>query len=272
MLERNSSTGKFRDYITAVIDSVRNPFAVSRSETARKNLIIFDEDADRSNKTIYEIKHERMATEGRDRELAQVARRVMKRECKEVQQDILELPNTLGAMFISETSRLPPMLPLGIMMLDLIEARVAYGTVTPKLYTWKKLMTYAGDGGDQRLQYAQLYGGKHPMMHQNTVKEAKNFSNEYNMVTLRSISILVTWLHIYLRINPAQWETRVIRADRQALFTPGHARPIPGQALKQFATNIKNNNIKNNNMHALFYNEAIRPALMRRSGTLDILF
>ena len=267
MLERNPSEGAFNNYITAVKDSVRNPLAVSRKESPRGNLLIFDEDADRSEKMIYEIKCERLNAEGRDQEVAALARSLMKREVRDVPRRLLELPNTLGAMFISEVARLPLMLPLGIMMLDLMEADVVYGRTTPKHYTWKKLMSYTGpEVGQGRLQAAQLYGGKHPMMHENTIKQAKVFAESYNMVTLRSISVVVAWLHVYLKSNACAWETLVEREDR-ASFDLVNPRAITRTQLKQFGQRLGGGS-----PHAEFYTSAVKPALLRRSGTLDRLF
>lgn len=269
ILERNPSSGEFNNYITAVKDPYANPFAVSSKESARGNLLIFDEEVDRSNRMIYEIKSERMNTDGRDAAVATAARGAMKRTLKKVPNDLLELPNTLGAMFISEAARLSLMLPLGMMLLDLIESQVMYGQTIPKPYTWSKLMKYKGDGED-RLTKAKLAGGKHPMMHENTIKQAKNFGSEFNVVTLRSVSILVAWLHMRLRKVASPWETQII-SERIDVSIPMKdpnplPRPIPNQQKKQFEQKLQGTN-----QHALFYTEAIRPALQARSSTLDLL-
>ncbi len=269
LLERNPSEGDFNNYITAVVDPIRHPLAVAREVSPRGNLLIFDGPQDRSNRTIYEIKCDRLRADGRDQEVAALARRVMKGKAK-VSRDLIELPNSLGAMFISEVARLPLMLPLGIMMLDLMEANVHYGRTTPKRYTWRKLMSYTKDeDGEERLTQAKLYGGKHPMMHEKSINQAKAFSECYNMVTLRSISILVEWLHTYLKRRPCGWETRVKRADRTS-FDVKRPASIKAQALKQFDQLLRSRATRK--PHGEFYSTAIMPALRARSQSLDLLF
>lgn len=158
LLERNPSDAAFANYVTAVKDPIRNPLAVARGLSSRGLALQFGEEADRSKKTIYEIKCDRLKADGRDSEIATIGRSLMTRQTKTTPGDLIELPNTLVAMFISEVTRLPLMLSLGLMLLDLIEAKVHYGQTEAKQYTWKKMMSYAKGGGqpgaiqDQRWQ------------------------------------------------------------------------------------------------------------------------
>ena len=221
------------NYITAVIDGIQNPLAVSRKVSTRGNLLRFDDDADRSQKTIYEIKCDRLNADGRDSEVATIGRDLMQRRIKAVHQDLIELPNTLGAMFIAEVNRLPLMLPLGLMLLDLIEAKVHYGKGEAKPYTWKKMMSFA-KGGENSLEESKLVGGKHPMMHENSIKQAKVFSSAFNQVTMRSVSVLVAWLHMYLRSEDSNWQTEVVSESREALEN----KPIKQLSLGQFGENL----------------------------------
>jgi hypothetical protein len=265
MLERNPSSGDFSNYITAVKDSIASPLAVSRKVSPRGNLLIFDDDADRSNKMIYEIKCERMNTEGRDAEVAKIGREVMQRTRKSVPGDLIELPNTLGAMFISEAARLPLMLPLGLMMLDLMEAEVHYGKAGVKPYTWKKLMSYTKDDGEGRLTKAKLAGGKHPMMHENTINQAKTFSETFNVVTLRSVSILVKWLDTYVARAASGWEMRVV-SEAMEVATAQRGAITKTQKV-QFEEKLRSQS-----PHATFYGAVVKPALLKRSQTLDLVF
>ncbi len=127
-------------------DPIRNPLAVARGLSSRGLALQFGEEADRSKKTIYEIKCDRLKADGRDSEIATIGRSLMTRQTKTTPGDLIELPNTLAAMFISEVTRLPLMLSLGLMLLDLIEAKVHYGQTEAKQYTWKKMMSYAKGG------------------------------------------------------------------------------------------------------------------------------
>lgn len=287
LLERNPSTGGYANYITAVVDTIANPLVPVYEESPRGMPLMFHGQVDRTDRTIYEIKCERLNATGRDREVAAMARAVMKRERKTVPRDLLELPNTLGAMFISEVARLPMMLPLGLMLLDLIEAGVHYGTTTPKQYTWDKMMKYIDPAlsAEERLDQSKLIGGKHPMMHENSIKQAKSFffytetgraetGYAVNPVSRRSVSILVAWLHMYFRSSACHWKVgqdwgTLVHSDRVA--RPDTPLDLKRDFVKKLPGITPGFSSKASPAVAAFYTQAVLPAIRRRSGTLDCL-
>jgi hypothetical protein len=285
LLERNASSGDYANYFTAVVDPISNPMVPVYEWSPRGQSLLFHQPVDRSTRTVYEVKCERMNTDGRDREVAEIARAVMKRECKSLPKNLWELPNTLAAMFISEVTRLPLMMPLGLMLLDLIEAGVCYGTHHPKQYTWGKMMKYIDPtlGAQQRLSQAKLVGGKHPMMHENSIKQAKEFlgntfnldDDEYavgyavNAVTRRAVSVIVAWLHMYFRRQASNWITTVGREDIRANSNPTALKKTQVRQLPGIPNSL--NTGKQSQIVNAFYTEAIVPALRSRASSLDLL-
>ncbi len=93
------------------------------------------------------------------------------------------------------------------------------------------------------------------MMHENSIKQASDYASAFNLVTLRSVSVVVAWLHMYLRSEKSNWETRVISENRSGF----NDTVIKKKSLEQFELNLSSN-VKKFINHAAFYEEAVKPA------------
>lgn len=221
LLERNPTTGAYANYITDVADASKAIDEPSKGTSASGRTRSFPaHKRDEDPRTVYAVKADRLvkamtATGATDQQITQQARELMKGSFRMRTAYNPELPGTLGAIFIAEVAREKRMLPLGLMLLDLIECGVKYGERSGlnKQYTWEKLMMNPDDPGDRR------WGGKHPMLHDDTQIQARRMFEEFNAVTHKSVSILTAWLSLRLRKTAMNWEVTVgtqeyLRADQ----------------------------------------------------------
>jgi len=70
------------------------------------------------------------------------------------------------------------MLPIGLMLLDLIEVGARYGAGSNKGYTFEALL--AGKSANQDGTIDRATGGKHPMCHDNSIKQANTMFESFN--------------------------------------------------------------------------------------------
>lgn len=179
--------------------------------------------------------------------LAMQARLILWGE-QELQVTVDELPGTVAAMFLAEVAREPRMLVLGLMLLDLIQAKVPG-------FTWHSLMTEDGS----------LTGGvQHPMVHFNAQSDAKLMFQNFNGVTKKSVEILVAWFSKYAEKSGA-WDVRPAQGvDGAPKFSSKLAQVTPllkgGQPAKGKTASIW-----------AFCHEALLPALKHRAGTLSCM-
>jgi hypothetical protein len=171
------------------------------------------------------------------------------------------------------------MLPIGLMLLDLIEMGVQYGTGTKnpqKVYTWEKMMSDPGNPKDR------LWAGKHPMLHDATQNQATTMIETFNPVTKKAVSITVAWLACYLHASP-NWTVTILREapspkDRDKGIKMGGDQLNKGKlnqigSAVQQATQRMNVDVKpplRANPYD-FYVDVVKPALERRCATLDCL-
>ena len=216
LIERNAP-GEYGDYITAVESAAIVPGQAKRpgySTVGRRRLF---PSPDRSDKTtIYRAKAKRItddpAVKG-DVDTVKQIRELLRGAQSMPVSPIRELPATTASMFLAETSRQPAMLPVGLMLLDLIEAQVIFGMSQSKTYTIENLMSNPADEGDR------LWGGKHPMFHDGTISDGARMFDSFNPVTKKSVSIATAWLYCYAKTHAsARWNVKVSRE-------PG---PVPG--------------------------------------------
>ncbi len=269
IIERNPA-GEYADYMTDVIDAV--PMIgepVTGHSTVNRPRSFMSPDR-KDPLPIYRQKYERMDKSHLDldnRQLARQARQLLKGAQDMSIFRTLELPGTLAAVFLAEVYRERRMLPIGLMLLDLVEVGVSYGTGTEtpqKVYTWEKLMSNPGNKKDR------ISGGKHPMLHDQTQTQASQMFNAFNPVTKKSISILVAWLHCYLKSDP-QWSTWVVRNSIGSKDTLGPKKfQQIGISMSDSASRGLDPATLRDNPYD-FYNSAVKAALDHRCQTLDCL-
>lgn len=137
--------------VSSVLDSVVDSVATTEQKHFRSNtgrMRLFESPSKKEKKDVYRIKYERfkkqLATVD-DKELAKQARGILKGEQGMSNYPAHELPGTVGSLFLAEVSRSAPMLPVGLMLLDLIEVGACYGA-TRKPYTFEKMMSDSKSG------------------------------------------------------------------------------------------------------------------------------
>jgi hypothetical protein len=210
---------------------------------------------------VYRYKFERIkaATDGNDAEVAQQIRALLAGGMNSTDPDLGGLPGIVAALFLAEVHRAPVMLPVGLMLLDLIERQVIYGKDGTKTYTIEKMMSDPGQPGDR------LWGGKHPMVHDGTINQAASMFTGLNAVTKKTVSIMCAWLNAYLQRNYAHvWTVETTRAARDYNFG--------NTSLPKRLKNVEYNIEKGVDSPAYrFYRSAVEPALKKRVKTLKCL-
>jgi hypothetical protein len=265
LIERNPSSGGFANYTSDVVEAVP---MISQTGTEPKfgttdtGRPRYFPSPDRSDKTpVYARKYGRIAeTMTRlsitDKKLAQQGRALLNGAQSLTIAPNEELPGTIAALFIAEVSREKRMLPIGLMLLDLIEVGARYGAGSNKEYTFEALL--AGQGASQDSTIDRSTGGKHPMCHDDSIKQAKTMFESFNPVTQKSVSVLVASLSLYLRQQPSDW--RISGVGRTADVK------ISKRQLTQVESNVAATSAK-----GMFYEKAVKEALQKRCDTLDCL-
>jgi hypothetical protein len=211
---------------------------------------------------IYQTKYNRFLANAEgppalnDKRMAKEARAILKGA--DISDDVAqELPGTVAALFLAEVARAPQMLPIGLMLLDLIEVGATYGRrSTKKTYTFERMMVESEKPPSNTRRFP--LGGKHPMVRNGTIKEAKGMFDSFNSVSARSASIVSAWLGCYLS-NDQKFTVKV--------RTPTKHPKLGQGVMKQFDSNRGRANGSSWN----FYREVIELALMRRCATLDCM-
>jgi hypothetical protein len=265
IIERNPA-GEYANYMTDVLEAI--PVADFKEVSSAGRPRRFSS-PDRSDRTpIYRKKYERIGTSGLDDvKLAQQMRELLKGAQR---MDIAysdELPGLAAAMFLAEVCRAPVMLPIGLMLLDLIEKQVRYGRDGSKIYTIEKMMSDPTKPSDR------ISGGKHPMMHDGTINQAKVMFQALNPVTKKTVSIATAWLDYYFK-SDCTWRVTMIKD--KAEYTINGSLP---QKFKEFDKVLAKSKAPDKEIdkkpaggnRMRIYLEAIRPALERRCSTLDCL-
>lgn len=263
--ETDRGPSSYGDYVTAVsgpeILKHRNPDDTlndGHSNAGRGRVF----DSPKVGIPIYQTKYNRFlaSSEGShafdNKRMAKQARAILKGA--DISDDLAaELPGTVAALFLAEVARSPQMLPIGLMLLDLIEVGATYGNRSAKkAYTFEKMMVESSKPHSGKHRFPR--GGKHPMVHNGTIKEAREMFNEFNSVSARSASIVSAWLGCYLS-NNEEFTVKV--------RTPT-SRPKLGQnVIKQF----DRDSARAKGGSWPFYNAVIKPALALRCATLDCM-
>jgi hypothetical protein len=261
LLEKNPNNGCYANYIYA-IDQFRAICKKSQQTPLGKYPYFFNRNPTPKN-PVYKMKAEDLTRYGNDIQLVKIARQLMKGE--QVNKDYPdELPNTIATLFISEVSRSAMMLPIGLMLLDLIEAGIKYGKEGKKSYTWSNILF--NDSRDQLTNPDILgLGGKHPMTCTGSVKMAKKAFDGYSIVNLRAISILTAWLHAYIQQYHANiWETSVCVSEMNT-FKKRELKYTTFTGFKKQQLNSKS--FINND----FCDQVIIPAINKRITNLNCL-
>jgi hypothetical protein len=259
LLERTPS-GAYANYITDVVDGGKGlgklPLGTSSLDRPRGFVA-----PSRDDKTpVYDTKFKRLndgatasgkplTDAGNNADMARQARALLKGEQTMSIAAADELPGTLGALFLAEVSREKRMLPLTLMLLDLIEAKVPG-------FTWSSLMTDKGE---------TLTGGvRHPMVHFGAQAHAAGMFESFNDVTRRAVAILAAWL----AANPAKVAGWTVAAGGAA--TKGKLPQQIAQVDKSIGTRPPSDTSKTGVLWR-FHTDYILPAVQRRAATLDCM-
>lgn len=258
LLERTPA-GAYANYITDVVDGGKGVGALKLGGSSLDRPRGFAAPT-RDGTPVYDTKFKRLAggaaesgkplfLKGNNADMARQARALLKGDQKMSIASSEELPGTLGALFLAEVSREKRMLPLTLMLLDLIEAKVPG-------FTWSSLMTDRGE---------QLTGGvRHPMVHFGAQAQAESMFKSFNDVTKRAVAILVAWL----AANPAKVGGWTVAAD-DAVTKDGLPKQI-AQVDKSIGTKPASDTSKTGVLWR-FHTDYILPAVQRRAATLDCM-
>jgi hypothetical protein len=279
----NQKEHTYANYVTDVLEAVPSigPFHNGISTTKRPRSFPPPEKPEPSERKkgnqvpVYRYKFERIqtATLGKDAEVARQIRALLAGGMNSTVPDLGGLPGIVAALFLAEVHRAPVMLPVGLMLLDLIERQVKYGEDGTKTYTIEKMMSDAGaikmlkddPENEQAKKDMRLWGGKHPMVHDGTINQAASMFTGLNAVTKKTVSIMCAWLNAYLQRNYAHlWTVGTTSEARDYNFGETSLK----KRLKNFDISIK----KSGRSPAYdFYLTAVEPALQKRVKTLDCL-
>jgi hypothetical protein len=256
IIERNPA-GQYADYMTDVVEAV--PVVGYKDVSTAGRPRSFPSPDRRDTTPIYRKKYERIVASVDTLDNVKVAKQMRELLKGTQKMNIVysaELPGTVASMFLAEVYRAPVMLPIGLMLLDLIEKQVVYGREDKKTYTIEKMMSDLNNPGDR------ISGGKHPMLHDNTINQADQMFQALNPVTRKAVSITTAWLTYYLR-NELQWKVSPIREVSD--YSVKGSLP---KLIKTFNQNLQTDESSNRNG---FYLAKVQPALQKRSSTLDCL-
>jgi hypothetical protein len=269
LIERNPSTGGFANYTSDVVEAVP---MISQTGTKPKfgttdmGRPRYFPSPDRSDKIpVYTSKYGRIAKTMTllsitDKKLAQQGRALLNGAQSLTIAPNEELPGTIAALFIAEVSREKRMLPIGLMLLDLIEVGARYGAGSNKGYTFEALL--AGKSASPDGTIDRSTGGKHPMCHDSSISQANTMFESFNPVTQKSVSVLVAWLSLYLRQRPSDWRISGVGRTADVKFNT--------KRLKQEEENVAKT-IAAASAKGMFYEKAVKEALQKRCDTLDCL-
>jgi len=183
IIQRNPA-GKFQDYVTDLVDAGKTIGTPLTDNDDFGRARFFPRSHDRVT-PIYSVKYQRIENESLslfgvmdDVQIARIFRKTLKGQ--HISPAVIsEIPGSVASMFLSEVSRQPKMLLLGLMLIDLIEARQPIkGTMS----TFRNAMYYTSDNSFQAM---------HPMFHANSVRDSKEMS--WNSVWQKSINIVAAW-------------------------------------------------------------------------------
>lgn len=259
LLERTPS-GAYANYITDVVDGGKGVGKLKLGASSLERPRGFEAPSRDDKTPVYDTKFKRLndgATAsgkplndaGNNADMARQARALLKGGQSMAIAAADELPGTLGALFLAEVSREKRMLPLTLMLLDLIEAKVPG-------FSWSSLMTDKGE---------TLTGGvRHPMVHFGAQAHAAGMFESFNDVTRRAVAILAAWL----AANPGKVAGWTVAAE-----DVGTKGKLP-QQIKQVDGAIGTKPDKEGSKSGVlwrFHTDYILPAVQRRAATLDCL-
>lgn len=268
IIERNPP-GEYGDYTTDVVEPYKGlgefPNKTSTADRPRS----FPAPNRSDPKPVYRLKFERILanlTEFDDVRVARQMRELLKGDQRLAVIESFELPGTVAAMFLSEVKRAPIMLPIGLMLLDLIEKEVVHGSAPTEIYTVEKMMS------DPEKPEDRVSGGMHPMMHDRSINESKTMFEAMNLVTSKVVSILTSWLFTYIHDNPIYTIELLDTIDETRKTRAKAKEPELKSPINKFLTAYDQNLVKDPEIaRNQFYTDLIKPALERRCATLDCL-